>query len=158
MSDSTAAVIFYICLALCYFIGAGLASIYRDLEYSKKLKYMQPKTSQDAYKKIKELGIDLVHQQKIIKALEVLGTATVDQIADYLTMDRHPIGRRMSELEANQIVYKPGSKFPNKKGNMCYQYCLVNFGPKVQHKSEKALPGKAVVDYAKELIKQPTLF
>jgi len=118
----------------------------------------QPSTSTEAYKKVKEFGIDQNHHAKIIKALERLGTATGEQIADLLGMDVHQIMRRVNELEKEQVIYKPGTRFPNKKGNMCYQYCLLKSGQKVEHKIEKALEGKPVHQYAKELIQQPTLF
>lgn len=98
------------------------------------------------------------HRSKIIKALQVLGSANYEQIATYLTLEPHAVGRRMKELEGMDIVFKPGPKHPTKSGRNAYLYTLQEAGRKVENRTEKSLPGKSVSDFSKEIIKQTSLF
>lgn len=84
-----------------------------------------PSTSLAANKKADETGLKQHHQQKIINALQKIGSANYEQIASFTGMDRHAVGRRLSELERAQIVYKPGLKSPTKSGRDAFVYCLV---------------------------------
>ncbi len=88
-----------------------------------------PETSHEAYKMMnKELLSD--HHKKIINALKVLRIATAEEIAIFLNWDdKSRASRRMSELERDQIIYKPGEKRKTKYGRNAFVYTLVNKNP-----------------------------
>lgn len=84
-----------------------------------------PSTSLEAYKMMTEplLG---EHHHKIIEALEILKKATSEEIAEFIGWDdKNRSARRMSELEREQIVYKPGEKKKTKYGRNAFVYELV---------------------------------
>ena len=84
-----------------------------------------PDTSIEAYHSMTD---DLLsdHHKKIINALTILKKATAEEIAAYLGWDdKSRSSRRMSELERDQIVYKPGEKKKTKYGRNAYVYELV---------------------------------
>lgn len=115
-----------------------------------------PETSKEAHARVTPEMLS-AHHSKIIKALERLGTATYEEMANYTGMDRHAIGRRLSELERMEIVYKPGEKRLTKSGRNAYLYTLKIAGQIVTRNIEKTLPGKTISDYSKKII-QPKLF
>lgn len=119
-------------------------------------KRKNPETSHEAYAKVTPSMLTN-HHSKIIKALEVLGTATYEQISSFITIEPHAVGRRMKELEVMGIVYKPGTKWPTKSGRNAYQYTLQESGKIVTKVTEKSLPGESISDFSKKLI-QPSLF
>lgn len=66
------------------------------------------------------------HHKLIISALNFLGKATYEEIAGYLNWDdKNRAARRLSELERNQIIYKPGEKRLTKNGRKAYVYSLI---------------------------------
>lgn len=89
------------------------------------MKRKLPDTSHAANKAaVPEMRAD--HHKKIIQALEELGTANYEVIAKKLSMDRHQIGRRLSELERMEIVFKPGLKTKTSSGRDAYVYSLTS--------------------------------
>jgi len=120
------------------------------------MKQKVPSTSKAAYDRAK-LGMIESHHEKILAALQVLGTVNYEAIANHLNMDRHAVGRRLSELEKDQKVFKPGTKSKTKSGCMAMNYSLTK--PSATENEFK--PGvMASSDYSKELIKtcQQSLF
>lgn len=119
------------------------------------MKRKLPDTSLSAYEKAKPMLSE--HHAKIIAALEVLGVANYETIAAYCKMDRHQIGRRLSELERALTIFKPGSKTPTKSGRMAYDYCLTTANTV---KTEKQIVyrqrEKTAADYANDLIASVT--
>lgn len=88
-----------------------------------------PDTSHEAYKKMSN-EILSNHHQLIVNALNVLKKATYEEIAAYLNWDdKNRAARRLSELERNQIIYKPGEKKTTKTGRNAYVYSLINKDP-----------------------------
>lgn len=85
-----------------------------------------PSTSHEAQKSMtKEILSN--HHRMIIDALHVLKKATAEEISEYLDWDdKNRSARRMSELEREQIVYKPGEKRKTKYGRNAYVYSLTN--------------------------------
>jgi hypothetical protein len=84
-----------------------------------------PNTSIEAYHMMTD---DLLseHHKKIIEALTILKKATAEEIAEHIGWDdKNRSARRMSELERDQIVYKPGEKRKTKYGRNAYVYELV---------------------------------
>lgn len=127
------------------------------------MKQRLPDTSISAYKMLTPEMI-AGHHGKIIGALQQLGTASYEAIAVHVGLDRHQVGRRLSELERMGIVYKPGSKSMTKSGRMAYNYCLSITGAKTENEI-KEFNGykkgeKTAADFASALIKatQPNLF
>jgi len=84
-----------------------------------------PTTSLEAYQMMTEplLGD---HHKKIIEALNILKKATAEEIAEFIGWDdKNRSARRMSELERDQIVYKPGEKKKTKYGRNAFVYALI---------------------------------
>ncbi len=107
-----------------------------------------PSTSIEAYKKATNEMLQ-AHHAKIISALEVLGSSTFEEIAAYLTFDKHQVGRRMKELEGLEKVYKPGEKRPTKSGRNAFLYCLTA-GAKTENLYKKDV--KTAADFASQII------
>lgn len=103
------------------------------------MKSKKPDTSLSAYKMLTHEMINS-HHGKIIGALKKMGAASYEEIANYTGMDKHQIGRRLSELERMEVVYKPGSKKPTKSGRMAYCYCLIGTGAKTENEIREAKP------------------
>lgn len=85
-----------------------------------------PETSTEAYQMMTEplLGD---HHKKIIEALSILKKATAEEIAEFIGWDdKNRSARRMSELERDQIVYKPGEKKKTKYGRSAFVYALIS--------------------------------
>lgn len=75
------------------------------------------------------------HHLKIIDALKVLKVATAEEIAIYLDWDdKNRSARRMSELEREQIIYKPGEKRKTRYGRNAFVYSLI------KKESAKSIP------------------
>jgi len=82
-------------------------------------------TSQEAYEMMNNTILSNHHKQ-IIEALKTLKKATAEEIANYLDWDdKNRSARRMSELEREQIIYKPGEKRKTKYGRNAYVYSLI---------------------------------
>lgn len=95
-----------------------------------------PDTSHEAHKMMTKEVLSN-HHYLIIEALKVLKKATAEEISEYLNWDdKNRSARRMSELEREQIVFKPGEKRKTRYGRSAYVYSLVN--PK-QHYSQVEL-------------------
>jgi predicted transcriptional regulator len=83
-----------------------------------------PETSHEAHESMTNELLSK-HQSQIIDALKNLKKATSEEIAIYLNWDdKNRSARRMSELERNQIVYKPGEKRKTKYGRNAFVYEL----------------------------------
>ena len=113
-----------------------------------------PDTSMSAYKAVTQ-EMKKTHQGKIISALQVLGVASMEKIAEYLGMELNQVTRRMIELERDEIVWKP-SKTKTKSGRACYQYQLTGVMPKTENEVKEALSNN--VEKKEEKIKQPTKY
>lgn len=98
-----------------------------------------PTTSHEAYKSMTK---DLLsnHHAKIVEALNYLGSATFEEIASYLKWDdRNRAARRLSELEREQIIFKPGEKRPTRSGRNAFVYTLVRKEDKKQEYKQSLL-------------------
>lgn len=83
-----------------------------------------PRTSHAAYSEAKK-GLIENHQGKILQALKSLKSANYETIAGKAGLEKHKIGRRLSELERMEKVYKPGTTSPTSAGRMAFNYSLV---------------------------------
>jgi predicted transcriptional regulator len=110
-----------------------------------------PKTSLEAHDKVTpEMLSD--HYGKILKALGRLEQANYEQIAKYVNMDRHQVGRRLKEMERMNLIYKPGFTLPTSTGRSANVYMLCNPGEKRKTETEKMLPGDSVSDFSRRLV------
>lgn len=82
-----------------------------------------PKTSIEAYKSLTPEMLSS-HQGKILKALAELGKANYEIIANKIKLERHAVGRRLSELERSGLVHKVGTTSKTKSGRNAYDYTL----------------------------------
>jgi predicted transcriptional regulator len=88
-----------------------------------------PQTSIDAYKAANPEMLS-EHYKKILMGLIKLKTATYEEIASMITLDKSQVGRRLNELERMEIVFKPGLKKPTRSGRAAFVYQIrpyVNF-------------------------------
>ena len=84
----------------------------------------QPKTSLDAYQSIESRQLNETYQS-ILSALEVLKSASAEQIAIYLGKEHEQINRRVSELEKQNKIYRNGQQVLTKKGRLAYCWALI---------------------------------
>lgn len=118
----------------------------------------QPSTSLEAYKSV-TVEMQNNHYSKILKALKSLGSGTYEELSNFVGMDKHQIGRRLKEMELNELIYKSGTKRATKSGRSAYVYFLVGSNqPKTEKEVNFAKIPKAATEYAKYLIKQAELF
>jgi predicted transcriptional regulator len=112
-----------------------------------------PDTSLEAYKALRPEQLRTMYA-KIVEALKVLGTATYEQLSDYINcQDRNQISRRLKEMEGLQIIFKPGNKRLTKRGRNAYVYALTNSSqPKTEKEIVYRSDEKASTDYSKQLI------
>lgn len=112
-----------------------------------------PNTSHAAYAVAKK-GMISNHHQKILNALQILGTETAEGIAKHLGMDHSQINRRVSEMERLQLIYKPGWTKPTKTGRQAYVWSiLTNDLPKTDNEVKYSANEKTAADCASQLIK-----
>ncbi len=122
-----------------------------------------PDTSLEAKESLKEKDIKALHK-RIVEALGVLGSATAEQIADYLGVDHVVVARRMSELGVLGKCHRPGEKLPTKTGRSAYTWRL-GVAPIPEHNVYKK-GEKNAADFAEKIIEhkinkvyvQPALF
>lgn len=112
-----------------------------------------PDTSKKAYKQADELIPQ--HHKKIIAALRKIEKGNYEKIAEASGLDRHAVGRRLSELEGKQLVFRVGSKSKTKAGRDAYDYELTSEGmnvdvsdvaPAPAPKPQKKAPAKKTND------------
>ena len=84
-----------------------------------------PDTSHEAFEKVPQ-EMRSEHYKKIISGLEKLKTATYEELASVLTLDKAQVGRRLCELERMDLVYKPGIKKATRSGRSAFCYQLRN--------------------------------
>lgn len=108
-----------------------------------------PQTSLDAHKSLQPEQLRETYKQ-ILDALKVLGTASSEQIATYLTVDHSKIHKRTKEMEGMELIFRPGHRVPTKSGCTAYVWQLCGNQPKTT-KAEKALKGNSVSDYSKKI-------
>jgi hypothetical protein len=78
-----------------------------------------PDTSRAAYKAATAEMI-AGHKQQILQTLKLLKQGTGEQIASRAKINYWQVQRRLSELEKDQLIFKPGHKLPTKTGRLSY--------------------------------------
>lgn len=95
------------------------------------MKKKLPETSLEAWNQVHPKMLSQ-HHGKIIAALKDLGAANYEKIAQKVSLDRHQVGRRLSELEMKQLVYKNGEKSATNSGRKAFVYRLTDAAKSVQ--------------------------
>jgi DNA-binding Lrp family transcriptional regulator len=88
--------------------------------------------------------------EKIILALERLGSASTEQISDFLTIPHSKVHKRTKEMQDMKIIFRPGHRVPTKSGRTAFVWCLCSAGVKTDREN-KPIPGKTIVDYSKTI-------
>jgi predicted transcriptional regulator len=110
----------------------------------------QPETSKAAYR---SLDPDKLNERysKILEALGKIKEGTFEQIAKAAGLEDKVVWKRLSELAVNGLIYRPGNKRKLKSGREGYTWVLTGeIAEKIQNR-ERALDGKSVSDYSKEI-------
>lgn len=82
-----------------------------------------PDTSISAWRQAKMEFVEN-HKAKIIAALQSIGEGNYERISSYCGLESHAVMRRLSELEREGKVIKPGTKSATAAGRMAYNYKL----------------------------------
>lgn len=83
-----------------------------------------PETSMEAYRALQPEHLRKTYQ-RIINALQSLGTATYEELADYLNCrEPNQISRRLKEMEGMELIWKPGGKRLTKRRRNAFVYQL----------------------------------
>lgn len=119
------------------------------------MKRKNPDTSIEAYKSLDPESLNETYKG-IIKALNVLGTGTYEDIAAFLKKDRIAIGRRMKEVMDKGLVYRTGQTKQLKSGRKGFIWALTN-GSLIKTEIEAGNVFKKKVksstDFANDIIK-----
>jgi len=117
------------------------------------------KTSLEAYRNLNPDSVAAI-KKLIIETLKVIGSGSSHQIADYCGKSEDKIRKRLSELEREELIWKPGHRVATKSGNTAYVWALRGDNqPKTQEQENQFKKGQpSTTDYAKNLIQQPQLF
>jgi len=110
-----------------------------------------PETSLEAYKAVTPEMLTN-HHKCILVALNVLKSGTYEQIAEAVAMERHQIGRRLSELERMGVIYKPGEKRLTSTNRNAFVYKMVENNEVSAEPEKFNAKEKSVADYANEII------
>ncbi len=119
------------------------------------------KTSLEAYRSLNPDSVAAI-KKLIIETLKVIGSGSSHQIADYCGKSEDKIRKRLSELEREELIWKPGHRVPTKSGNTAYVWTLRGDNQPKTDKQENVFREKTTfTDHTKkiaDLTKQPTLF
>lgn len=99
----------------------------------------------------------------ILFALSQIGEGTYEEISAAIKMPKDKVWKRMSELNRDGLIYRPGNKRLLKSGRSGYTWMLTGKNRPNTTKAERALKGKSVADYSKKITEitqysQSTLF
>lgn len=105
-----------------------------------------PATSHEANYRMTD-DIKQKHYQKILDALDKLGIGIYTDIAVVSGLEPHAVGRRLSELEGMQKVWKAGGKKLTPSGRNAFLYQLTT-PPAKTEKEQNIYRNKGVVTAA----------
>jgi predicted ArsR family transcriptional regulator len=110
-----------------------------------------PSTSKDAYKSLTPAQLTETYGG-ILEALKKINEGTFEQIAQSMKVKPDKVWKRISELMAMGLIYRPGNKRTLKSGRQGYTYMLSEPGKEKVRTTERAIPGKSVGQYAKDIL------
>lgn len=109
-----------------------------------------PETSLDAFKSLQADDIRQMYR-KIMVALSALGRGTMEEIAVHCKEPRDRIWKRLSEMQRMDLIYRPGTKKLLKSGRNGFEWALTGTHLPKTETSERALKGKGIADYSREI-------
>ncbi len=111
-----------------------------------------PETSHLANKEMTK-EIRELHHAKIIGALDTLGEAIYEDIALFVGMDRHQVGRRLKELVEAGKIYNTLKTGLTSKGRKANKYAIRTETTILPQKEHHYMEGETTgADYASRLI------
>lgn len=110
----------------------------------------QPETSLAAFRSLDPVQMAEIYQ-RILWSLGQIGEGTFEQIAVSLRLPKERVWKRLSELQKQGLIFRPGNKWPLSSGRLGYTWKLVVNGNENHKITEKSLPGKTVADYSKAI-------
>lgn len=123
------------------------------------MKRNNPSTSHAAFKQVTS-EMKEGHYMKIIAALQKLKSANYEAISQKCGLERHAVGRRLSEMLERGIVWKPGGVSKTTSGRAAYNYQLSSETKVHPTTVEKAMKGNSISHFSKKIqtISQASLF
>ena len=120
-----------------------------------------PETSVSAFYSLDPSQLAEIYR-KILASLSVLGEATFEEISAHAKLPKERVWKRLSELHKMDLIYRPGNKRVLKSGRDGFTWMLTDKSLPKTMTTEKALSGKTVSDFSREIQKikfrQPELF
>lgn len=107
-------------------------------------------TSLAAYRSLDPTKLSETKRQ-ILYALSQLFVATHEEVAAFMKVDRSVVWKRMSELERDGMIFKPGIKKALRSGRAGFCYQLTSASQPRTTAAEKALKGHSIVDYSRKI-------
>lgn len=113
-------------------------------------KRKNPETSKAAYK---SLDPDKLNERysKILAALGEIKEGTFEQIAKAAKLKDNVVWRRLSELAAAGLIYRPGNKRKLKSGREGYTWMLTGETAEKLQNRERALGGESLADHSRKI-------
>lgn len=112
-------------------------------------KKIYPPTSAEAFHSLDPIKINEIHK-KILAGLEVLSSATFEDLADHLHLEPQRVWRRLSELGKANLIHRPGDRKVMKSGRQGMTWKLGPF-PESVTKNKIVMKGPAVVDFSRAI-------
>jgi DNA-binding Lrp family transcriptional regulator len=109
-----------------------------------------PETSVEAFKSL-DLEKLTETKRKILYALSQLITGSHEDVAAYLKVERSIVWKRMSELERDGLIFKPGTKKALRSGKLGFEYSLTDKSVPKTTASERALKGRSIADISRKI-------
>ena len=119
-----------------------------------------PATSIAAYRSLDPNSVQNI-KNRIVEAIKINGAMSAEQIANFIGVDHVQVNRRTSELERDQLIYRPGSKSITKTGRAAFNWQIRGDNqPKTDAEENKYKGKTTATDHANNILKitQPTLF
>lgn len=113
-------------------------------------KRKQPETSKSAYRSLDPNKLN-ERYNKILAALGEIKEGTFEQISRAAKLADKVVWKRLSELAAAGLIYRPGNKRKLKSGREGYTWMLTGAVTEEMQNRERVLGGKSVGDISKEI-------
>ena len=110
-------------------------------------KRKNPPTSLEAFKSLDPEKVNEIYK-KIVSALRIIKEGTYEDIARNLKMEPVRIWKRMNEARKMGLIERTENRRKMASGRDGFTWVATDLLPS----TEKAIPGKGVVDYSRSLI------
>lgn len=107
-------------------------------------------TSKEAYRSLDPDKLTET-KRKILYALSQLFQGSHEDIAAYLKMERSVIWKRLSDLEKDGLIFRPGIKKALRSGRLGFVYQLSDKSMPKTQATEKLLAGHSIADYSRKI-------